>query len=94
MSIISHGVKPKKVIQDNINELVEENEYSLKEAGRMAKIGYWRYITQTDTIMWSETMHHIYGTDPKKNIPDINFAKWSTFGSWLITATCNCRVSI
>ena len=39
----------------------------------MAKIGYWRYITQTDTIMWSETMHDIYGTDPKKNIPDINF---------------------
>lgn len=73
IKVVKNKLKKQKVIQDNIDELVEENEYSLKEAGRMAKIGYWRYIKQTDTIIWSETMHDIYGTDPKKNIPDINF---------------------
>ena len=72
LKVVKSKLKKQKVIQDSIDELVEENEYSLKEAGRMAKIGYWRYIKQTDTLIWSETIHDIYGTDPKNNIPDIN----------------------
>ncbi len=52
-------------------ELVRENEYSLKEAGRMAKIGYWRYDKLTDTIFWSEAIHQIYGTEFKEGVPDI-----------------------
>ncbi|TXD45868.1 PAS domain S-box protein [Polaribacter sp. IC073] len=52
-------------------ELVEKNEYSLKEAGRMAKVGYWGYDKQTDTIFWSEAVHKIYGTDPSKGVPEI-----------------------
>ena len=36
----------------------------------MAKIGYWRYINQTDTLIWSETIHEIYGTDPEKELPE------------------------
>jgi PAS domain S-box-containing protein len=52
-------------------ELVEENEYSLKEAGRMAKIGYWKYDKLTDTIFWSDAIHEIYGTDPKNGVPEI-----------------------
>ena len=53
-------------------ELVKENEYLLKEAGRMANIGYWGYDKKTDTINWSDNLHKIYGTDPKKGVPDIN----------------------
>ncbi|WP_417857780.1 PAS domain-containing protein [Xanthomarina gelatinilytica] len=52
-------------------ELAKEKEYSLKEAGRMAKIGYWKYDKLTDTIFWSEAVHRIYGTDFKKGVPDL-----------------------
>jgi PAS domain S-box-containing protein len=52
-------------------EVVKENEYSLKEAGRMARIGYWRYDKQIDTISWSKAIHKIYGTDFNDDVPDI-----------------------
>ena len=61
----------KNKLQDSL-ELVKENEYLLKEAGRMANIGYWGYDKQTDTISWSNNLHQIYGTDPKEDVPDIN----------------------
>jgi CheY-like chemotaxis protein len=67
--VVKRKLKQQQVIQDNIDELVEKNEYSLKEAGRMAKMGYWRYIKQTDTYIWSETIHEIYGTNPNKEAP-------------------------
>ncbi|WP_339659629.1 PAS domain-containing protein [uncultured Polaribacter sp.] len=53
-------------------ELVKENEYSLKEAGRMAKIGYWSYDKQTDTIFWSKAVHEIYGNNPKDGVPELD----------------------
>jgi PAS domain S-box-containing protein len=54
-----------------ILEAVQENEYSLKEAGRMAKIGYWKYDTINDIIIWSEAIHQIYGNDIEKGVPGI-----------------------
>ncbi|TXD50559.1 MULTISPECIES: bifunctional diguanylate cyclase/phosphodiesterase [unclassified Polaribacter] len=60
----------KQKIQTTL-ELVEENEYSLKEAGRMAKIGYWAYDKQTEAISWSDTIHQIYGTDPREGAPEL-----------------------
>ena len=66
VNVVKSKLKKQKLIQDNIDELIEENEYSLKEAGRMAKIGYWRYIQKTDTFIWSETIHDIYGNNSKK----------------------------
>jgi PAS domain S-box-containing protein len=71
IKVVKSKLKKQKLIKDNIDELVEENEYSLKEAGRMAKMGYWRYNSQTDTIFWSEAIHQIYGSDPKKGVPEI-----------------------
>jgi len=56
---------------ETILEAVQENEYSLKEAGRMAKIGYWKYDTINDTIIWSEAIHQIYGNDIEKGVPGI-----------------------
>jgi PAS domain S-box-containing protein len=61
----------KQKIQTSL-ELVKEKEYSLKEAGRMAKIGYWDYKNETDVIFWSDAVHEIYGTDPKKGVPEID----------------------
>ena len=53
-------------------ELVEENEYSLKEAGRMAKVGYWGYSKITDTITWSNAVHEIYGTNSEIALPKLD----------------------
>ncbi|WP_373941582.1 PAS domain-containing protein [Polaribacter sejongensis] len=35
----------------------------------MAKIGYWDYITATDTYTWSDYIYHIYGLNPNDGIP-------------------------
>ena len=56
-------------------EVVQENEYSLKEAGRMAKIGYWSYSKESDRIFWSKAVHEIYGNDPENGVPDFNVIK-------------------
>ena len=71
IKVVKSKLKKQKLIKDNIDELVEENEYSLKEAGRMAQMGYWRYNDQTDAIFWSEAIHQIYGSDPEKGVPEI-----------------------
>lgn len=72
VKVVKSKLKKQQLIKENIDELIEENEYSLKEAGRMAKIGYWRYIKQTDTIFWSEAVHQIYGTKPKDGVPEFD----------------------
>ena len=58
----------KQKIQDAL-EQVQENEFSLNQASRMAKLGYWSYDKRTDSIFWSNPIHQIYGTDPKKGVP-------------------------
>ena len=55
----------------NTLKVIKENEYSLKEAGRLAKIGYWSYHKQTNEIFWSEAKHQIYGSNPEKPVPKI-----------------------
>ncbi len=52
-------------------ELVKENEYSLKEGGRMAKIGYWRFDFYSELLFWSDAIYQIYGSDPKLGVPKI-----------------------
>ncbi len=72
IKVVKSKIKKSELIKENTDKLVEENEYSLKEAGRMAKIGYWRYNKQTDIIIWSDAVHEIYGTDPNEGVPDIS----------------------
>ena len=50
-------------------ELLEKNEYSLKSASKMAKIGYWEYNIPSDEIVWSEYVCNAFGLDPKKGVP-------------------------
>ena len=53
-------------------EKAEESEYSIREAGRMAKIGYWGYDKEKDIISWSEEIHKIYGTSSETGVPNLN----------------------
>ncbi|MFN0729227.1 sensor histidine kinase [Polaribacter gochangensis] len=61
----------KNKLEASLN-LVKENEYLLKEAGRMANIGYWGYDMQTNTNIWSEPIYKIYGVNPKDGVPELN----------------------
>ncbi len=61
----------KNKLEASLN-LMKENEYLLKEAGRMANIGYWGYDMLTDTNIWSEPIYKIYGVNPKDGVPELN----------------------
>jgi PAS domain S-box-containing protein len=50
---------------------LEKSEYSFREAGKMAKIGYWGYDKQTDVIFWSDEIHNIYGIPPEAGVPKL-----------------------
>lgn len=52
-------------------KVVKENEYSLKEAGRMAKIGYWSFDNYTENLFWSDAIYEIYGFDPELGVPSV-----------------------
>ena len=69
ITVVKRKIEKQQLIKENLEKLVKENEYVLKEAGRMAKIGYWEYLNETDTTSWSKTVHLIYGTEPKDGVP-------------------------
>ena len=66
--VVKRKLEKQRLIEENINKLVDENQFLLKEAGRMAKLGYWMYDKQTDTSSWSLAVHKIFGTDPEKGM--------------------------
>lgn len=53
-------------------QLLEKSEYSIREAGRIAKIGYWAYDKDEDLISWSDEVHKIYGTNPDEGVPNLD----------------------
>ena len=69
ITVVKKKLEKQQLIKENLEKLVKENEYVLKEAGRMAKIGYWEYLNETDTTSWSKTVHQIYGTEPEDGVP-------------------------
>ena len=66
-----HNLELSKQKIQNTLELVKENEYSLKEAGRMAKIGYWRFDNLTENLFWSDALYQMYGSDPELGVPSV-----------------------
>ncbi|PQJ68944.1 PAS domain-containing protein [Polaribacter butkevichii] len=58
----------KQKIQDSL-ELLEKRKYSMDEASKVAKIGYWEHDILTDTVVWSEYVYQIFGLNPKNGIP-------------------------
>lgn len=66
-----HNLELSKHKLQNTLKQVKENEYSLKEAGRMAKIGYWMFDNFTENLFWSDALYQIYGADPKLGVPSV-----------------------
>jgi PAS domain S-box-containing protein len=50
-------------------EALRKRETDLREAQRVASVGSFERIIETDTITWSEELYHIAGRDPKETLP-------------------------
>jgi len=43
----------------------------LVDAQRLARVGFWSYRPQTDTLEWSDLLYELYGLDPKSFAPTL-----------------------
>ncbi|WP_405567989.1 PAS domain-containing protein [Polaribacter sp. Asnod6-C07] len=57
---------------ENSFKLLEKRKFSMDEASKVAKIGYYDYNTDTDTFIWSENIYIMHGLDPNKPVPPRN----------------------
>ena len=60
--------KSKQKVEESLN-LLEKSKYSMDEASKVAKIGYFEYYIATDSFVWSDYLYEINGFDPKKPVP-------------------------
>ncbi len=83
-SITGFLVQIKDITEHKRVELELLSAYeSLKEAHRLAHIGTWDWIIETDTVTWSEELYNITGLDP--SLPAPRFAERLSFctpASW------------
>jgi PAS domain S-box-containing protein len=61
-------------------ESLRESERKLREAQKMAHLGFWSWDIQTGDVVWSEEVFKIFGLDPKEFTPHIDsilaFSPW------------------
>ena len=57
----------------NTERLLRESEDRLARAQRIARLGYWRYEPQTDTISFSPEMDETLALAGKREIPGQDF---------------------
>ncbi len=50
-------------------EILQKTQEQLTNAHRLAQIGIWDWIADTDTVTWTEELYHIAGIDPKWPAP-------------------------
>jgi two-component system cell cycle sensor histidine kinase/response regulator CckA len=51
-------------------EALRESEAELKEAQRVAHVGSWSWVVETNTVTWSEEIFRIAGRDPTGRAPN------------------------
>ncbi|MFI5180372.1 MAG: PAS domain S-box protein [Thermoanaerobaculia bacterium] len=51
-------------------EALRKSEAEMKEAQRVAHVGSWSWVIDTDTVVWSEEFFRIAGRDPKNTPPN------------------------
>jgi PAS domain S-box-containing protein len=60
-----------------VEEALRESAAELKEAQRVAQLGSWSWIVNSDTVTWSEELYNIFGRDPE--LPAISYKDQSGF---------------
>jgi PAS domain S-box-containing protein len=66
-------------------EALRESAAELKEAQRVAQLGSWSWIVNSDTVTWSEELYNVFGRDPE--LPAVSYKDQSgiyTAESWTL----------
>jgi PAS domain S-box-containing protein len=74
LKAVKRSIKKQQLTKDAIEKALEKNKSLLREAGRIAKIGYWSTDIQSNIRNWSEEVHKIFGTDPLGKTPEYDEA--------------------
>ena len=53
-------------------EALQESERRLREAQKMAQLGYWSWDVRSGIVEWSEEVYNIFHLDPKEFTPQID----------------------
>jgi PAS domain S-box-containing protein len=69
VAVIEHGI----VVTERVKaeEALRQSEMELKESQRVARVGSWKWIIASDTIVFSEGLYRIIGRDPA--LPPSNY---------------------
>lgn len=54
------------------NKKIKESENNLKDAQRIAKLGYWKLDIPTNKLTWSDEIYRIFGLKPQEFNPTYN----------------------
>jgi PAS domain S-box-containing protein len=70
LKAVKRIIKKQQLNKNAIEKALEKNKFLLREASRMAKIGYWSYDIPSNIRTWSEKVYEIFGTDPRGKTPE------------------------
>jgi len=77
---IIHDISERKRIEQDLQTAQEQ----LTETYRLAHIGVWEWVRETDTITWSDELYRITGWDPSQPVPPFNAMEhYFTPESWI-----------
>lgn len=74
-------------LKTNLDQL-RQREFILSESQRIAKVGSWEYITESNSIFWSDEVYNIFGLDKNFDLGAHNLTEllWGNQGSVLASA--------
>lgn len=56
-------------------DIIQQNQNSMAQASKLAKIGFWEYEFETKKLKWSDYIYEIYGFDSKNYKPEYETTK-------------------